>query len=120
MINLLSLEPTKVCTDIKGKTFDDQDIGYRPLQVNKEPTLQGKYLSKPFIIFDREDSHANMNSRLETFISKFNLKNRKYNGEKITEENLNHDYSEAYKILEVEREKSKKFLEKALDIEDNK
>ena len=75
---------------------------------------------RPFIIFDREDAHVKMNSRLETLISKFNLKNRKYNGEKITEENLNHDYSEAYKILEVEREKSKKFLEKALDIEDNK
>lgn len=76
---------------------------------------------RPFVIFEREQVGLNnMNSRLETLISKFNLKNRKYNGEKITEENLNHDYSEAYKILEVEREKSKKFLEKALDIEDNK
>lgn len=76
--------------------------------------------NRPFLVFDRDDTNAKMNSRIDTLISKFNLKNRKYNGEKITEENLNHDYSEAYKILEVEREKSKKFLEKALDIEDNK
>ena len=61
-----------------------------------------------------------MSSRLDTLLKKFELKNRKFNGERITNENLNHDYSEAYKILEVEREKSKKFLEKALDIEDNK
>ena len=58
-----------------------------------------------------------MNSRLATLISKFKLKNRKFEGE-ITKENLNHDYSEAYKILEEERKKSKKFLEKALDIKE--
>ena len=72
--------------------------------------------NRPFIIFDREQKGmAKMNSRLDTLISKFNLKNRKFEG-KITEENLNHDYSEAYKILEVERQKSKDFLERALDI----
>ena len=77
--------------------------------------------NKPFIIFDREESGVeSMSSRLDTLLKKFELKNRKFNGERITNENLNHDYSEAYKILEVEREKSKKFLEKALDIEDNK
>ena len=57
-----------------------------------------------------------MSSRIDTLISKFNLKNRKYNGKKITKENLNHDYTEAYKTLKTEREKSKKFIEKALDI----
>lgn len=72
--------------------------------------------NRPFIIFDREqEGMAKMNSRLDTLISKFNLKNRKFEG-KITEENLNHDYSEAYKILEIERQKSKDFLERALDI----
>ena len=73
--------------------------------------------NKPFIIFDREDKHENMNSRLETLISKFKLENRRFNGEKITKENLNHNYKEAYKILEEERKKSEKFLKKALDIE---
>ncbi len=70
---------------------------------------------RPFIIFERENS-SDMYSRIDTLINKFKLKNRKYNGKNITKENLEHDYTEAYKILEKEREKSKKFLEKALDI----
>ena len=52
-----------------------------------------------------------MNSRLETLIKKFKLKNRKYEG-KITKENLCHNYMDAYKILEKEREKSYAFLKK--------
>lgn len=72
---------------------------------------------KPFIIFDREDNEEKMNSRIETLLSKFQLKNREYNGVQITEENLKHDYSVAYEILEKEQLKSKKFLCKALDIE---
>ena len=72
---------------------------------------------RPFVVFDREQKNIeNMSSRIDTLISKFNLKNRKYNGKKITKENLNHDYTEAYKTLKTEREKSKKFIEKALDI----
>ena len=57
-----------------------------------------------------------MNSRLETLIDKFKLKNRRYNGKNITKDNINQDYKEAYKILEKERRKSEKFLKKALDI----
>jgi len=71
--------------------------------------------NRPFIVFDREDSLVSMNSRIETLINKFNLKNRKFTG-KITEENLQHDYKEAYEILEKERQKSNEFLKKALDI----
>ena len=73
--------------------------------------------NKSFIIFDRIDDNKKMNSRLETLINMFKLKNRKFEG-KITEENLNHDYSEAYKILEEERKKSEAFLKKALDIKE--
>lgn len=72
---------------------------------------------RPFIVFDRENIKDSMNSRLDTLISKFKLKNRRFEG-KITEENLNHDYTEAYKILEKERKKSEDFLKKALDIND--
>lgn len=72
--------------------------------------------NKPFIIFDREDKEENMNSRIETLINKFELKDRKYNGKKITKENINHDYTKAYEILIKEREKSNKFLEKSLSI----
>ena len=71
--------------------------------------------NRPFIVFDREDSLVSMNSRIETLINKFNLKNRKFTG-KITEKNLNHDYKEAYEILEKERKKSDDFLRKALEI----
>lgn len=72
--------------------------------------------NRPFIIFEREDKLQKMNSRIDTLLSKFKLKNRRYNGTSITKENLEHDYAEAYKILEEERKKSKEFLEKALDI----
>ena len=43
-----------------------------------------------------------MNSRLDTLINTFKLENRTYEN-KITEANLNHDYTNAYKILEEER-----------------
>lgn len=72
--------------------------------------------NRPFIVFDREDI-KNMNSRIETLINKFNLKNREFTGT-ITKENLEHDYTEAYEILENERNKSIKFLKETLDIKD--
>lgn len=71
--------------------------------------------NKPFVIFKRDGIGANMNSRIETLIKKFNLKNREFK-EKITKENLEHDYTEAYKILEKEREKSINFLKEALEL----
>ena len=67
----------------------------------------------PFIVFNREDKVKSMNSRIETLLSKFQLEDRKNNGI-ITEDFLKHDYAEAYKILEEEREKSNKFLDNAL------
>lgn len=70
---------------------------------------------RPFVIFERDGKGSNMNSRIETLIRKFNLKNREFK-ETITTENLNHDYTEAYKILEKEREKSIRFLKRALEI----
>ena len=72
----------------------------------------------PFIVFNREEKNVdNMNSRIDTLLSKFKLEDRRYNGKKITKENLKHNYTEAYKILEKERKKSEEFLKKALDIE---
>lgn len=71
--------------------------------------------NRPFIVFDREQENVvNMNSRLDTLISKLKLENRKYNGKCITYENMNHDYTEAYKQLEIERKKSINFLKNAL------
>ena len=71
--------------------------------------------NRPFIVFDREDSLVKMNSRLDTLLKKFELEDRWYEGE-IKEEQLKTDYTKAYEILEKEREKSMKFLKKALDI----
>ena len=70
--------------------------------------------NRPFIVFDREDNIVNMSSRIDTLISKFELKDRKFEGQ-ITEKNMNHDYSKAYGILETERQKSFDFLKKALN-----
>ncbi len=69
----------------------------------------------PFIVFDREEEGMdNMNSRIDTLLSKFQLENRKYNNKKITDKNLYHDYKMAYKILEKERKESLAFIEKAI------
>lgn len=71
--------------------------------------------NKPFIIFERKSGKVNMSSRIDTLLSTFHLINRRYNGISITKENLEHDYTEAYKILEIERTKSETFLKKALE-----
>ena len=70
--------------------------------------------NRPFLIFDREDKLLKMNSRIDTLLHKFNLENRRFNG-RIAQENISHDYTNAYKILEEERKKSFTFLDKALN-----
>ena len=69
----------------------------------------------PFIVFEREDNVKSMNSRIETLLTKFNLENRKFEG-KITQQNLKQDYTQAYQILEKERQKADSFLKKALNL----
>ena len=73
--------------------------------------------NKPFIVFNRETATEKMNSRIDTLINKFELKNRKFEN-KVTEENLKHDYTKAYEILEKERKKSFDFLKKELNVEE--
>ena len=72
--------------------------------------------NRPFIVFNREDAKVNMNSRIETLMNKFDLNERYVKNHLINNNLLYWDYTKAYKILEKEREKSKRFLEKALDI----
>ena len=50
-----------------------------------------------------------MNSRIDTKINTFKLTNRNYDG-KITSDNLNHDYSEAFKILDSKRMEAIEYL----------
>ncbi len=71
---------------------------------------------RPFIVFNREDGQIgknNMNSRLETLLSKFKLEDRYYNG-KITKELLKCDFKNTDKVLLEERTKADKFLIDAL------
>ena len=70
--------------------------------------------NKPFIVFDRDDKNISMNSRIETLLNKFKLQDRKFDG-KITDENLKFNYEKAYKILDSEKAKVNKFLEKILE-----
>ena len=74
--------------------------------------------NRPFVVFDREGNEKNMSSRIDTLLSTFHLINRRYNGISITKENLEHDYTEADKILEAEKVKSENFLKRALDIKE--
>jgi len=69
--------------------------------------------NRPFIIFDREGDLKGMNSRLDTLLQTFQLKNRKFDTV-ITKENLEHDYTDAYEILSKEREKARLYLERNL------
>ena len=73
--------------------------------------------NRPFIVFDRDGGKVSINSRLKTLLSKFKLENRWYRGH-ITDELLKVDYTETYKILDIERKKSEDFLKRALDIEE--
>ncbi|WP_279001805.1 polysaccharide pyruvyl transferase family protein [Thomasclavelia cocleata] len=76
----------------------------------------GVIYNKPFIVFEREQENAvNLSSRLDTLISKLKLENRKYNGKNIVFDNMNHDYTEAYELLEIEKAKSIYFLKKTLE-----
>ncbi|MDU3520893.1 MAG: polysaccharide pyruvyl transferase family protein [Clostridium saudiense] len=68
----------------------------------------------PFIVYDREGKHNNMNSRIVTLLEKFELSERKYNEQINFEEMMNVDYQNSYKILENERKKYKHFLNKCL------
>ena len=71
--------------------------------------------NKPFIVFDRKNTKINMNTRIENFLSKFELQQNKFIGNKNVDEYLQWDYSEGYKILEQEREKATQFISRALE-----
>ncbi len=68
--------------------------------------------NKPFVVFERNQANVGtMNSRIDTLLNTFKLKDRKYKGNVITKENINHDYSKAYIILKNERIKAQKYIE---------
>ena len=68
----------------------------------------------PFIVYNREDFNENMNTRIDNLLNKLKLNDRKYSG-KLTQNILNYDYEHCYKIIELEREKSKNFIMSSIE-----
>lgn len=76
-------------------------------------------METPFVVCKRNGHTVkeDMYSRIDTFVSKFKLEDRQF--ENIKDKNLFEiDYTESYKILEKEREKSHRFLNNALGIKE--
>ena len=71
---------------------------------------------KPFIVFDRNWNGLNMNSRIETLLHTFRLE-RKYSNSGLENEIWEHNYTEGYRQLVIEREKAIKFLREALGVD---
>lgn len=74
---------------------------------------------KPFYTLKREDMHTSMSSRIETLLNKFELQERMledYNCQASFEIN----FENIDNLLEKERNKSKDFLKKALNVEENR
>lgn len=69
---------------------------------------------RPFIVFDREQTTINMNSRMDTFLSKFGLQKSKYTDERDAERYFVWDYTAGYETLERERERARRFIAEAL------
>ncbi|OPJ61897.1 polysaccharide pyruvyl transferase family protein [Clostridium chromiireducens] len=77
-------------------------------------------MKKPFIVFDRQDNHTSMNSRLDTLLSLFKMESRRE--ENITNDNqiFNIDFTNVDSILEVERSKAFIYLKDALKLKNDK
>ena len=70
---------------------------------------------RPFVVFKRDGEANYMYTRIQNLIDIFNLKDREYNGSKITDKNTTVDYGRAKRILEEKRRDSIEFLKEALE-----
>ena len=71
---------------------------------------------RPFLIFERdEDGMRDMNSRIDTLLQKFELKNKNFTG-KIDNTHLETNYTNVSNILSKEQEKVIEYLKNALDV----
>lgn len=71
--------------------------------------------NKQFVVFERVEDGKSMNSRLKTLLKKFGLENRVYNGNNEEELKQQIDYSKTDEILNLERNRVKAFLDKAMN-----
>lgn len=69
----------------------------------------GIIFNTPILVCGRNGTKENMNSRIETLLSKFDLESQKYTGE-IDSSILKTDYNKANEILEEERKKAKEYF----------
>ena len=67
-----------------------------------------------FIVYSRRGKNNGMFSRIETFLSTFYLE-RKYADSGLDNDVWEHDYTDGYKQLKIEREKALNFLRKAIE-----
>lgn len=72
---------------------------------------------RPFVAFKRTGKENYMYTRLQNLLNIFKLKNREYNGKEITKDNLIVDYAGAKKILAKEQERSRDFLKRSLEVD---
>ena len=70
---------------------------------------------KEFYVFARNEGGLNMNSRMETLLGKFNLKDRVFNG--MIGEIADQKWHEIEKILKNERNKTKKYIRNVFNID---
>lgn len=71
---------------------------------------------RPFVVFRRRGESDYMYSRISNLLTMFNLENREYNGHSISEENMRNNYRKSQEILYEERNKSKKYINKNIDL----
>lgn len=70
--------------------------------------------NKPFVVFRRKDSNNKMYSRIENLLKTFKINDREFNGSSISKPNLNPNYENANKILNMERKRALKFIDDSL------
>lgn len=73
-------------------------------------------MKTPFVIFERQDSHVSMNSRIDTLVSTFNMESRLSTHIKSIDDVYNIDFSHIDGILKHEREKAINYLKKAFSM----
>lgn len=69
---------------------------------------------KPFVVYARNWKGSNMMSRLDTLLSKFDLK-RKYIDSGLSNDLMECDYENGYRVLKQEREKFDKFMKESFN-----
>ena len=79
-------------------------------------TIFSILFNKPFIVIDRVIVGQSMNSRIETLLGMFQLKDRHWNQMINSKDYFNVDYSHTEEILKNERNRSFEYLKKVLQI----